>query len=237
MNTSTSIRYHFNDYKWAIFIFYMVLLAIILAGSFFSIIFHELGTFSGVEFSSSLFIWIAGMNSFKSVFLFHIQSGSTRKTLFKGWFCFSALISVALSILNTLIICSLLAVSFPIRSPMLSLEIDSFPLRVLVSTLLNSTIHFLLIHLGYFISLSFYRLGTLGKYLLAILIGNTAILVSWSSKWEGFWDTIFLYPSQHPLSCACLYLIIGIFVSFCCWLMLKNAPCQIENTCKDILSI
>lgn len=84
MNVSTFCRYHFLEYKWAIIAFYLVFF--ILSGiSKIYFMAEPDSSFSGLEAGTVFFLFISGISSFHSVFLFHIQCGSTRKTQFCGW--------------------------------------------------------------------------------------------------------------------------------------------------------
>lgn len=84
MNIKAVTKYQINDYIKSIKVFYLV---IILVMAFFGVITttDSSGNFyggGGVEGSTTIFLFILGLNSFKEAFLMMLQNGITRKTMF-----------------------------------------------------------------------------------------------------------------------------------------------------------
>ncbi len=161
MNVSTSCRYHFLEYKWAIIAFYLVFF--ILSGiSKIYFMAEPDSSFSGLEAGTVFFLFISGISSFHSVFLFHIQCGSTRKTQFCGWLLFSALICTFMTIFNTVIVYVMSALSLNIDSPVFYFSESSPILGTLTATMMLFCINLFFLQLGYFFAISFYRFGANG---------------------------------------------------------------------------
>ena len=82
MNTATSFRLQLKECRSALMIYYIIILLIFAIAS---IGMSSGNSTSGLEASTAWFLFVYGMNTFRANFLFHLQFGSTRKTLFKGW--------------------------------------------------------------------------------------------------------------------------------------------------------
>lgn len=80
MNTKTSFLFQISEYKWTVFLFYLV--SLLIMGT--SITLSDGSTVSGLEVATCFFLLVCGMN-FQSALMFHLQMGSTRRTFFKGW--------------------------------------------------------------------------------------------------------------------------------------------------------
>lgn len=89
MKTRASYRYQVFDNLKAIYVFYFVVLcvdALIFVTAYMS---HTQtgnasGQFSGMELSTAIFLFIAGLCSFKEAFGMLIQNGVSRKSIFIG---------------------------------------------------------------------------------------------------------------------------------------------------------
>ncbi len=85
MKLSAAIRYHLNDRKKAVIIFYLVMLALMVLVTGISISQHSPNTFRmtfySMEAAATIFLFVLGLNSFKDPFLMMIQNGITRKDI------------------------------------------------------------------------------------------------------------------------------------------------------------
>lgn len=84
MNIKASTKYQINEYIKSVRIFYLVVLLVII---FFRGIVSigdssNVEIMGGIEMSSTIFLFILGLNSFKETFLMMLQNGTTRKTMF-----------------------------------------------------------------------------------------------------------------------------------------------------------
>ena len=73
MNTKTSFLFQISEYKWTVFLFYLV--SLLIMGT--SITLSDGSTVSGLEVATCFFLLVCGMN-FQSALMFHLQMGSTR---------------------------------------------------------------------------------------------------------------------------------------------------------------
>lgn len=87
-------RYQVYESLMAVAIFYLVMLVVTLFLSIWD------GSSSGFEFASAIFIFVAGLNSFKSSFRFMQFLGVTRKTFFAGTLLALAAIAAGMSVID-----------------------------------------------------------------------------------------------------------------------------------------
>lgn len=238
MNVSTSCRYHFLEYKWAIIAFYLAFFALFGIAELYSIIEPD-SSFSGLEAGTAFFLFISGISSFHSVFLFHIQCGSTRKTQFRGWLLFSSSICALMTVFNTLTVYLMSALSLNIDSPVFYFSDSSPILGTSAATLMLFCVNLFLLQLGYFFAIAFYRLGYLGRWLFgAVLVVGFFLIIS---SPDSFGINLFNLLQQASVPFPVLIGLILFFVSaalaFLCWLMIKNAPCQAQNNSKGIFAL
>lgn len=86
MNIKATTKYQLSDLKKSLGTYYLVILLVVV---FFTLI-DKLwgndgsGTYNGFEFTTIIFLFVCGLNSFKGNFLMMIQNGISRKTMFIG---------------------------------------------------------------------------------------------------------------------------------------------------------
>lgn len=240
MNVSTSCRYHFLEYKWAIIAFYLVFF--ILSGiSKIYFMAEPDSSFSGLEAGTVFFLFISGISSFHSVFLFHIQCGSTRKTQFCGWLLFSALICTFMTIFNTVIVYVMSALSLNIDSPVFYFSESSPILGTLTATMMLFCINLFFLQLGYFFAISFYRLGFWGKWLFgSFLVVSFFLIISSDSFLPNLSQPLQILqqaPVPTPVLISVILFSLAAALAGLCRLMTKNAPCQTQNSSTGIFAL
>lgn len=185
MNILASYRYQMADHKKSIVIFYLVIVTLICVASVSSIVtFHgKINgsgiTVSGGELATIVFLFVVGLCTFKETFLFSIQNGSSRKTLFAAKLLTMASVAAIMSLVDTVLYLiqnalqgfthvsthayrgyELFFDSTQEASPVL-LQIKSFFLEFLIALAVMAA--------GYLITVLFYRLNKAGK--IAVSVG------------------------------------------------------------------
>ena len=84
MRIKTAVRYQINDYIKPVLIYYFSIFCLTLLFGMIPLIFGGNGRFSltGIEFITSIFMFVLGLYSFKEVFLMMLQNGISRKQCF-----------------------------------------------------------------------------------------------------------------------------------------------------------
>lgn len=225
MNTATSFRLHLREYRSAVMIYYIIIFIILCITS---IGVSSDSSTSGLEASTSWFLFVCGMCSFRASFLSHLQFGSTRKTLFKGWLSSAGTICLGMSILNLVLLLILnQLLHLPVGSPVFSIQIDNVFLRLFAGAVYYFFEYFLLISIGYLITVGFYRLNKTGKWIVSILMGGCGMLAIFLiERFESYIDAIFLYPSSHPFIVSGIFLVVAAMILSFCWLLIRKMPAK-----------
>jgi hypothetical protein len=104
MNIKPVLKYQLQEAKKPLIIFYFSVFAVILL--FFILNTSRTGSdasFSGMDFASIIFIFIMGLNSFKTAFYLLSANGISRKTLFTGFILSAVPICGFMAIIDTLL--------------------------------------------------------------------------------------------------------------------------------------
>ena len=167
MNTKTSFLFQISEYKWTVLLFYLV--SLLIMGT--SITLSDGSTVSGLEVATCFFLLVCGMN-FQSALMFHLQMGSTRRTFFKGWLLSSCAVCLMTAALNLTVLLISQLIGIPMGSPIFAIPISSVVLRMAVGLLYQFATFLLFISLGYLLSVLFYRLNKMGRWIVGILLGS-----------------------------------------------------------------
>lgn len=225
MNTATSFRLQLKECRSALTIYYIIILLIFAIAS---IGMSSGNSTSGLEASTAWFLFVYGMNTFRANFLFHLQFGSTRKTLFKGWLLSTGTICLGMSLINLILLLVLsLLLHFPIGSFIFSIQIDNVFLRLIAGTVYYFCEYLMLTSVGYLITSGFYRLNKTGKWIVGTLMGGCGMLAIFLIEpFESYIDAIFLYPSSHPFIVSGIFLVVAAMILSFCWLLIRKMPAK-----------
>ncbi len=108
MNTQKVVKYQINEFKTSMFVFFLVILALMLLIGISVVNINvnggESNIMGGMEFGIVIFLFIVGLNYFRETFRLMIQNGVSRKTMFKGVIISTAIIAVIMSLINEIIL-------------------------------------------------------------------------------------------------------------------------------------
>jgi len=157
-------KYQIHDFKKSVMIFYSIILLLSLALIVLMSKNPEEVTFGGLEMTTAIFIFVAGLNCFKSNFKFMLANNVSRKRFYIGNII--ALVSVAafMALLDT-ILHNALSLIFPYENMVFQIyNNNSFFAKFLWSFGLNT----LLVCLGWFITMLYYRCNKVMKIIVSI---------------------------------------------------------------------
>ncbi len=100
MKLKAAVRYYLNDFKKSTMIFYGVLMALFLIQLLINALLDGNSSSGSVEFASSIFLFVAGLNAFKAQFRLFLQNGLSRKTLFTGFIVGLAILAAAMTLID-----------------------------------------------------------------------------------------------------------------------------------------
>ena len=170
MKLKSAIKYYLHDYKKSIIIYYFIII-IVLAIVSLTTSFTDNVNISGIEMASMIFLFVAGLNSFKGQFKFLMQNGVSRKTSVTA-FAVSTLVVIIMVILDILIGSII---------PYLGLEYNTMFYQIFGTIYSNiglsyyigafiflTSMYLLVFMLGHIISLLYYRMNTLLKVIVSV---------------------------------------------------------------------
>ncbi|NLO39340.1 MAG: hypothetical protein GX115_07720 [Ruminiclostridium sp.] len=184
MNLKAALKYQLHESKKAVLIYYLqvVIIFLCIVALFYLVPGKNVlsGNINGFEVASMIFIFIAGLNSFRETFCLFIQNSISRRTMFISRMLSAAIMSVAMACIDRILmffgkLLQPLNQSFSITSLFQMIYHNKAgyktgSLLVLFSELIfTAFLYFAAWMFGYFITISFYRLNKYGK--IAISVG------------------------------------------------------------------
>lgn len=177
MNISSIVRYHIWDNKRPLMIFYIVIITVVLLLSALSISVGSNSSISGLEIASVIFIFVAGLNSFKDTFHFSLVNGVSRKKQFIGHLVSLLPIAFIMATMDTLL--RLIAPFFISYTPLhMSLYARGYSdmtggVATTLVQLFDGFIWMVFLYMmvamiGYFITIVYYRSNKLLKLIVSI---------------------------------------------------------------------
>lgn len=181
MKLKESIRYQLADFIGPVIVYYGIVVAVhvvlFLAWIFTPATIHLGG---GLTVFSGLFLFICGLCSFHDNLPMHLQNGVSRKTMYTAWLVVTVIVSAAMAAADTVLATLIDLLNLPIWRGSSNMFLSLFDLdgmgfgATFVNTLFSFPFSFvllaLLMTLGYFIVVFFYRLSVK----LRIVVGACA---------------------------------------------------------------
>ena len=188
MNLKLSLRYQLHDCKKAIIIFYAIVFAVLLLMTL-SISFPDSnivtvkGRLGGMEIATAIFLFVAGLNSFRETFRMFLQNSISRKTMFIGRLVSVSTISLGMALIDSIISTvfkklvpinsevnyeSIIETMYRSRYEINSSGVSMYLEKVLFSLCLYAAVSMI----GYFITTLYYRTGKGAK--IAVSVGVPA---------------------------------------------------------------
>lgn len=172
-------KYQCIDSLKAIVVYYIVMVVLFLV-MFLSVLIPGSGEsmMSGMEIISVIFLFVVGLNSFKETFLFQLQNGVSRRTIWMALGLQALTVAVGMSLVDGILILTLKGVgqlvdSFTVESLSQQLfKIPSLPKRLLVEFLFAAAIYLFSFMVGLVITMAYYRMNKTVK--IAVSVGVPA---------------------------------------------------------------
>ena len=248
VNIKAATKYQLNDYKKSLRVYYLVILLVITFLTLLDTIWggNGDGTYNGFESSSIIFLFICGLNSFKTTFLMMLQNGTSRKSMFIGNITSILTVSFAMSVLDRIL--SLFAniignaiggLSYSGLFDLLyshRLEnLNSFVFQLEI-ILLTWMVYTAVTIGGYFITILYYRMNTALKVIVSVGVPASILFIiplldymvldgKISALRNKFIYFIFGEPgaNANPYSLLLACLLGIIIVQGLSWLLIKRA--------------
>lgn len=233
-----SMRYQLRDQVQAAGMYYLIYLAIILLiTALVSTSADSSGSFSGMETSTTIFLFVMGLVSFREPFHMLLQNGISRRTLFISRLLTVVGLCVAMAAIDSV----LMGVSRAMTAANAQMKVYSLYDLAYPGTLgrmngfgqwvtrwaLMVTQSLMATCLGYCITLAYYRMNKLTKWLVSF--GVPALLIvaltrmNMSALGRALSAALGL-ERQLPLMAMLTFLAMAAVFSGGSWLLLRRAP-------------
>lgn len=254
MKQNTIYKYQLLDHRNGVLIFCAIILAIIIfipAQITYSEALsksYESTRIAGIDMASAVFLFICGLVSFKECFLFALQNGISRKSLFKTRLYVTVTLAVTLALFSLFLLTlgafieasstgisysSLLSMIYPATGILQS----SGPFEYLNNFLFLTVLLTAAQALGYLITVALYRMNKKQKisYIVGFYILFFVILPVIDMFISGQISTILLkfldlsmgISAQNPVIGMFSLTIFAVIVTGSTWLLIRNA--EVKN--------
>ncbi len=170
MKLQSTVKYQVSETMKRILVFYAILLTALLLPT----LWRGSLEFRGTELATAIFIFVIGLNSFRTNFLFAQANGVSRKTQFKAYILSMLALSIIMALIDT-VYTNLFASILPSVS-LFSMIYESgyilglTPVIVLsINLIWNFSLYVMFAMLGYCVNLIYYRSGLIMKLVVSIL--------------------------------------------------------------------
>ena len=236
-------KINFEGVRKSAIIYYFIFICVVIgliAGSKGTII------MSGIEISTIIFLFVCGLNSFKSNFYFAKSNGISRKTFIKGLLISSIPIALIMSIIDIIIN---RIINIFIKSPTLYdmsygsllgdvgivygsdwIQINTFS-NIFNNILFQFSFCLLAYVAGIVINMIYYRSNKYVKVLVSVapvmlMIFNTTLTIRnprLAMKLNEFIDYIFGFEPLNVFACIITFLVITAILSGIAFLLIRKA--------------
>ena len=247
MKLKQSIRYQLADFIGPVIIYYGVVVALHVVACL-AWIFTPTRIYMGGGLSafSTVFLFICGLCSFHDNLPMHLQNGVSRKTMYTAWLVVTVIVSAAMAAADTVLATLIDLLNLPIWRGSSNMFLSLFDLEgmgfgaTFVNTLFSFPFSFvllaLLMTLGYFLVVFFYRLpvklrivvGACAGFLLFFGVPGVKILDT-NLLGEGLRDFFrqYLEPAlefiwENPFALMGTWAVAAVALAAVTWLILRR---------------
>lgn len=247
MKLKQSIRYQLADFIGPVIVYYGVVVALhvvaCLAWIFTPATIHLGG---GLTVFSGLFLFICGLCSFHDNLPMHLQNGVSRKTMYTAWLVVTVIVSAAMAAADTVLATLIDLLNLPIWRGSSNMFLSLFDLEgmgfgaTFVNTLFSFPFSFvllaLLMTLGYFIVVFFYRLpvklrivvGACAGFVLFFGVPGVKILDT-NLLGEGlraffrqYLEPVLEFLRENPFALMGTWAVAAVVLAAVTWLILRR---------------
>lgn len=247
MKLKQSIRYQLADFIGPVIVYYGIVTAahvvLFLAWIFTPATIHLGG---GLTVFSGLFLFICGLCSFHDNLPMHLQNGVSRKTMYTAWLVVTVIVSAAMAAADTVLATLIDLLNLPIWRGSSNMFLSLFDLEgmgfgaTFVNTLFSFPFSFvllaLLMTLGYFLVVFFYRLpvklrivvGACAGFLLFFGVPGVKILDT-NLLGEGlraffrqYLEPVLEFLWENPFALMGTWAVAAVALAAVTWLILRR---------------
>ena len=247
MKLKQSIRYQLADFIGPVIVYYGIVAAahvvLFLAWIFTPATIHLGG---GLTVFSGLFLFICGLCSFHDNLPMHLQNGVSRKTMYTAWLVVTVIVSAAMAAADTVLATLIDLLNLPIWRGSSNMFLSLFDLEgmgfgaTFVNTLFSFPFSFvllaLLMTLGYFLVVFFYRLpvklrivvGACAGFLLFFGLPGAKILDTnlldegLRAFFRQYLEPVLEFLWENPFALMGTWAVAAVALAAVTWLILRR---------------
>lgn len=104
MRLAPALKYHLSSMKWPVIVFYIVIYSLLILMSTSQIIWGDKadGSINGMNMASMIFLFVVGLNSFKSTFHMFAANGISRKTMFVSFVAATGILCAGMALIDSI---------------------------------------------------------------------------------------------------------------------------------------
>lgn len=245
-NLTTAFKYQTKDNVRAVIIFYLIVCAIIVLISIgvATTSTSSRSTMGGLDTSTTIFLFVAGIVSFKEPFRMLMQNGVSRRTMMKSKILTALALTFFMAVCTTVLMIIGKALTSSMESySLLSTYEQTYALKAAsqsfftlqLSTLIFNFLQYLSVFsLGLFVALIFYRCGKAGKIAVGAGVPVTIFLVlpiidavyfkmKITKSIFQFFDTVFGITAGRPWAAFISFAVLAVLGLSLSWLLMRKA--------------
>ena len=248
MKLKQSIRYQLADFIGPVIVYYGIVVAVhilfFLIHNFINPNMMYLG--GGMSSFSMVFLFICGLCSFHDNLPMHLQNGVSRKTMYTAWLVVTVIVSAAMAAADTVLATLIDLLNLPIWRGSSNMFLSLFDLEgmgfgaTFVNTLFSFPFSFvllaLLMTLGYFLVVFFYRLpvklrivvGACAGFLLFFGVPGVKIIDT-NLLGEGlraffrqYLEPVLEFLRENPFALMGTWAVAAVVLAAVTWLILRR---------------
>lgn len=178
MKIKQGMRYYLHEYRRSAIVYYIVVAALIVASFILTrVLFsHSRVSIGGMDMATMIFLFVVGLNSFKSEFSLFLQSGLSRRTTWASFLLAGLTLSVIMGIIDSLLPVLLRPVMQygTLFSDMYGGGTGSISLTGVVWMIVAN---FAAVTFGFFITTAYYRMNRPTKILVSVGVPTLLFVV------------------------------------------------------------
>lgn len=241
MNLIKPFKYQLHEFRKSIAIFYLVIAILYLfIGT--ATVFGGKDTihFGGMEFSTVVFLFVCGLNSFKENFNMLIQNSVSRKNIFVSRILSFLVICAGMTVIDTALV-QIMKLLVNVKEFELVNGIfeqiygfrytDQNSILMLIRSLpYIFTLYMAAVTVGYFITILYYRMNTALKTIVSVGVPVTVLFILPYVDFTFFHGSLsatlgkaLYYVYDYPIRAILSFLIISIISGGFGWLLTRKA--------------
>ena len=168
MRLKPALKYQLSSIKWSVIIYYIVIYTLVILAAVSQAFWPSEGhiSYGGLDGASIIFLFVVGLNAFRSNFHMFVVNGISRKTMFTSFIISAIILCAGMALIDSI---NALVISQFVTYRSVSVQMYDFGLSMFSEGFLWMLFSYMAsIMFGYFITTAYYRMNKPVKLLVSI---------------------------------------------------------------------